>query len=238
MMIYMGLLCQHLINQGELQDGLLPPIVPIVLYNGTPRWKASQEVADCFTASLPGLALYRPKLRYHLVDEARLKLHPLTEVRNLAEALFSIEQSRTVKTTFDIMRLLDGVLSTPQMEPLRRTIGVWFKLLLRRKVPKANIQELDEIDDVLKESTMLEQTIERWFEDATMKGELRGELRGEQKGFAKLVALQLKLRFGPVPDWAQERLASASEEQLTEWAGTILTAQSLNDLFGVDGPVH
>ncbi len=24
MMIYMGLLCQHLINQGELQDGLLP----------------------------------------------------------------------------------------------------------------------------------------------------------------------------------------------------------------------
>jgi len=238
MMIYMGLLCQHLINQGELQDGLLPPIVPIVLYNGTPRWKASQEVADCFTASLPGLALYRPKLRYHLVDEARLKLHPLTEVRNLAEALFSIEQSRTVKTTFDIMRLLDGVLSTPQMEPLRRTIGVWFKLLLRRKVPKANIQELDEIDDVLKESTMLEQTIERWFEDATLKGELRGELRGEQKGFAKLVALQLKLRFGPVPDWAQERLASASEEQLTEWAGTILTAQSLNDLFGVDGPVH
>ena len=246
MMIYMGLLCQHLINQGELQDGLLPPIVPIVLYNGTPRWRASQEVADCFATSLPGLALYRPTLRYHLVDEARLQLHPLTEVRNLAEALFSIEQSRTVKNTFDIMRLLDSVLGTPQMEPLRRTIGVWFKLLLRRKVSQANIQELDEIDDVLKESTMLEQTIERWFEDATMKGvrqgeqqgELRGELRGEQKGFAKLVALQLKLRFAPVPDWAQERLASASEEQLTEWAGTILTAQSLNDLFGVDGPVH
>jgi len=238
MMVYMGLLCQHLINQDELQDGLLPPIVPIVLYNGKPRWKTSQEVADCFAASLPGLELYRPKLRYHLVDEARLKLHPLSEVRNLVEALFSVEQSHTVKNTFDIMRLLDGVLSTPEMEPLRRTIGIWFKLLLRRKVPKANIQELDEIDDVLKESTMLEQTIERWFYDATMKGVRLGEQRGEQKGISKIVALQLKLRFGPVPDWAQERLASASEDQLTQWASVILTAKSIEDLFGTDGPVH
>lgn len=230
MMVYMGLLSQHLINEGELQNGLLPPIVPIVLYNGTPAWKASQEVAECFGTSLPGLELYRPKLRYHLVDEARLKLHPLPEVHNLAEALFSVEQSRTVKATFDVMRALNGVLDTPQMEPLRRTIGVWFKLLLRRKVPKANIQELDEIDDVLKESTMLEQTIERWFDDATHKGEL--------KGSARIVLLQLKLRFGPVPEWVQERLTSSSEDQLIQWAGAILTAQSIEDIFGADGPVH
>lgn len=53
-------------------------------------------MADCFGPSLPGLELFRPKLRYHLVDEARLKLHPMAEVRNLAEALFQIEQSRTL----------------------------------------------------------------------------------------------------------------------------------------------
>ena len=230
MMVYMGLLSQHLIKEGELQDGLLPPIVPIVLYNGTPTWKAPQDVADCFGPSLPGLESFRPRLRYHLVDEARLKLHPIAEVRNLAEALFGVEQSRTLKNTLDIMRALDAMLDDPQMKPLRRTISTWFKLLLRRKVPQANIHELDDIDDILKESTMLEQTIERWFEDATMKG--------EQKGFARAVALQLQLRFGPVPDWAQERLGTASEEQLTQWLGSILTAKSIDDLFETDGPVH
>ncbi len=238
MMVYMGLLCQHLINEGELQDGLLPPIVPIVLYNGTPAWKTSQEVADCFAPSLFGLETYRPQMRYHLVDEARLKLHPMIEVRNLVEALFSIEQSRTVKNIFDIMRALDGVLSTPQMVPLRRTIGVWFKLLLRRKVPRANMEELDEIDDVLKESTMLEQTIERWFDDATMKGVRQGVQQGEIKGFARAVSLQIQLRFGSVPDWAQERLANAGEGQLTQLLGAILTAKSIDDLFGTNGPVH
>ena len=85
---------------------------------------------------------------------------------------------------------------------------------------------------------MLEQTIERWFDDATMKGELKGERKGELKGISKIVVLQMKLRFGPVPDWAQERLDNASEDQLTQWASAILTAQSLNDLFGADGPVH
>ena len=246
MMVYMGLLSQHLIKEGELQDGLLPPIVPIVLYNGTPAWKASQDVADCFGPSLPGLEPFRPRLRYHLVDEARLKLHPMAEVRNLAEALFGVEQSRTLKNTLEIMRALDAMLDDTQMKPLRRTISTWFKLLLRRKVPQANIHELDDIDDILKESTMLEQTIERWFEDATLKGVRQGEQKGRhegmqqgvQQGYARAVALQLQLRFGPVPEWAQERLGAASEEQLTQWLGSILTAKSIGDLFGTDGPIH
>ena len=67
-MVYLGLLSQHLVNEGELQNGLLPPIVPIVLYNGTPQWLHPQDVADCFGPSLPGLEHFRPRLRYHLVD--------------------------------------------------------------------------------------------------------------------------------------------------------------------------
>ena len=81
---------------------------------------------------------------------------------------------------------------------------------------------------------MLEQTIERWFEEATTKG----MNKGMQQGLAKAVALQLQLRFGPVPQWAQERLASASEEQLIAWTAAILTATSLQDLFGADSPLH
>lgn len=170
----------------------------------------------------------------------------LAEVRNLAEALFKVEQSGTLKNTLDIMQTLDALLCEPQMQPLRRTISTWLKLLLRRKVPQANIHELDAIDDILKESSMLEQTIERWFDDATMKGVRLGEQKGRQEGrqeglhqgFARAVTLQLQLRFGPVPEWAQERLSSASEEQLTHWLGAILTAQSIDDVFGADGPVH
>ena len=93
---------------------------------------------------------------------------------------------------------------------------------------------------------MLEQTIERWFDEATMKGVRQGIQqgleqgleRGLHQGFAKLVAPQLQPRFGSVPGWVQDCLRTASEEQLAGWAGAILTATSLADIFGTDGPVH
>jgi predicted transposase YdaD len=38
MMVYVGLLYQDLIKRGDvLADGRLPPVLPIVLYNGSPR---------------------------------------------------------------------------------------------------------------------------------------------------------------------------------------------------------
>ena len=97
---------------------------------------------------------------------------------------------------------------------------------------------------------MLEQTIERWFEDATMKGVRQGEQKGRREGmqqgvqqgmrqgYAGAVALQLQLRFGPVPAWVQTRLDAGTEEQLTQWLGSVLTAQSMEELFGTDGPTH
>jgi hypothetical protein len=49
-----------------------------------------------------------------------------------------------------------------------------------RKLPKASIHELHAIDDILKESTMLEQTIEGWFEGASMKGVRQRRQEGMQ----------------------------------------------------------
>jgi predicted transposase YdaD len=238
MMVYVGLLSQHLIREGELHEGLLPPVVPIVLYNGAAPWKAPTDVAHCYGPSLPGLEPYRPQLLYHLVDEARLKLHPMQEIRNLAEALFRLERSRTPHDIAQVLGALGAVLQGADMQPLRRTITVWVRMLLRRKAPRANIAEIDGINDLLEANAMLEQTIERWFDEATMKGVLQGVQKGRHEGFVKAVALQVQLRFGAVPAWAQTRLDEASEEQLIAWTAAILTAQSIDALFGSDGSGH
>ena len=214
-------------------------------------WKSATDVADCYGPSLPGLEPYRPRLLYHLVDEARLKLHPLPEMRNLAEALFRLERSRTPADIAQVLGALGQLLQGEAMQPLRRTISVWVRMLLRRKAPRANIDEIDTIHDLLEGSAMLEQTIERWFYEATMKGVNQGLQQGKQEGrqegrqegiqqgmhqgYAKALALQLRLRFGAVPQWVDTRLAQASEEQLMDWMGRILTASSLSELFGAAG---
>jgi len=63
----------------------------------------------------------------------------------------------------------------------------------------------------------------------------RGVQQGVHQGYAKALALQLRLRFGAVPQWVDTRLAQASEEQLMDWMARILSASSLSELFGEAG---
>ncbi|MGD0960913.1 MAG: Rpn family recombination-promoting nuclease/putative transposase [Methylomonas sp.] len=69
MMVYIGLLYQALIKQGEvLAGGRLPPILPIVLYNGKRNWTAPLDVNELIEAA-PGLMeKFVPSARYYLVD--------------------------------------------------------------------------------------------------------------------------------------------------------------------------
>jgi predicted transposase YdaD len=69
-MTYVGLLYQDLIRRRELAPGgRLPPVVPVVLYNGLPRWQAAVDIAELVAAGPGGLAQYRPRLRYLAVDQ-------------------------------------------------------------------------------------------------------------------------------------------------------------------------
>lgn len=67
---YTGQMFLKLIRNGELAaDGRLPPVLPVVIYNGRPRWSAAEEVGDTITAVGAGLAPFQPRQRYLLLDE-------------------------------------------------------------------------------------------------------------------------------------------------------------------------
>jgi hypothetical protein len=62
-------------------------------------------------------------------------------------------------------------------------------------------------------------------------GEARGEARGEEKGARSTVRLLLEVRFGSLPDWAEEKLGSASLDFLKHWLKRATSATSLEDVF-------
>lgn len=54
-LVYLSLLYQDLIKTGQLTtDGRLPPVLPIVLYNGSRRWDAPVEIADLIVSAPTG----------------------------------------------------------------------------------------------------------------------------------------------------------------------------------------
>lgn len=73
LMTYEGLLYEGLIRSQQLMPrGLLPPVVPIVLYNGRDRWTAPQDIAALIATAPGGLAIPRPRRPYQVIDVGKL----------------------------------------------------------------------------------------------------------------------------------------------------------------------
>lgn len=60
-----------------------------------------------------------------------------------------------------------------------------------------------------------------------------GRQQGVQQGLQQLLLKQLKMRFGALDDGIVQRLKDASADELDSWAGNILTAKSLDEVFQV-----
>jgi hypothetical protein len=58
-----------------------------------------------------------------------------------------------------------------------------------------------------------------------------GLAEGIEKGESTILRRQLTRRFGPLPEWPEQRLQSASSEQLEAWADAVLDARSLEEVF-------
>ncbi len=228
-LVYVGLLYQDLLRQGTLTfSGKLPPILPIVLYNGYGPWTGAPDIADLVEALPGGLERYRPSLRYCLLDEMRLAESELPSVRNLAAALFRLEQSRTPDDVRRVLGALVEWLGEPQHASLRHAFTVWLvRVLLPARAPGVRIPEVEDLQEV---GSMLAEDRIDWSLEWKQKGREEGREEG-LKAMRPAVLVQLEQRFGPLPDESRRRIeAIHSFEDLAALASRILMAGSLAEL--------
>jgi hypothetical protein len=147
---YVGLLYEGLMRSGQLTPGGgLPPVVPIVLYNGRGPWTAALDVAELIDAMPGGLVAYRSRQPYVLIDEARASDSALAAGQNLAAALFRLEQSRTPADVQRVLAALVAWLQDPAHESVRRAFTVWLKrVLLPGRLPTVSIPEVQDLAEM------------------------------------------------------------------------------------------
>ena len=158
MMVYQGLLYQDLIKQGKvLSDGRLPPVLPIVLYNGSQRWTAVRDVFDLIPP-VPGLVeQFKPRAKYLLVDENDYPDSELTPLKNLVAAIFRFEHPVSSEKIEELIALLEVWLV--DQPDLRKMLARWLRATLMRK-PEYRIL-LPEVDDLQELRIMLSERMER-----------------------------------------------------------------------------
>ena len=107
MQTYVGLLYQDLVRRHEFSPGmLLPPVLPLVFYNGAPRWNASMDLAQLLMETPAELAALQPSQRYVLIDQQRLDKTALAANADLLALLFRLELSVFSEVSDDVLPAL------------------------------------------------------------------------------------------------------------------------------------
>ncbi|MEW6708731.1 MAG: Rpn family recombination-promoting nuclease/putative transposase [Candidatus Riflebacteria bacterium] len=180
-MTYLGLLYQDLIRTKKIKEGgLLPPVLPIVLYNGERRWlKAPLDINDLIGPSPRGLEHYLPRLRYLLIDEMKYADEELSSINSLVASLFRLERQQTPEKIREILKLLIDWLKEPGQQSIRRAFTVWLgRLILPNRYPNSPVPEFNDLQEV---NTMLAETIKNWYIQWKEEGLKEGIKEGMEK---------------------------------------------------------
>lgn len=164
----------HSLRKQDPRMKRLPPVFPLVLYNGEAPWTAPLEFADLIHPQLAGS--YIPRFEYVKLAENEFRREELLQIRNLVGALFLVETSSVAEyasTVQHIVGILEGAHPEVYKEMLR-----WLWHTIGREAPA----ELDTIPLSKEVSTMLAAELQREREAQWQKGKAEGISEGLQKG--------------------------------------------------------
>ena len=212
MMTYIGLFYQDLAKSSEYKDKehLLPPVLPLVLYNGQDKWKVSCDMSG-IVAEAPGeLKKYQVKLKYLLIDEGRLKASTLAIERNLAAVLFRLEKSGTPSELKEAMTVLMQWLGDTRSQGLKRAFITWLKrIALPRRFPKIVFKEMQELQEV---NDMLAERMTEWTKEWETHGYSLGVQDGVQQRARDDILDILMTRFDAAPQDIADVLQNITDD--------------------------
>jgi len=232
--VYAGLLWQHLIDEHKLKSGdRLPPILPIVLYNSNPRWKAPTDTADLI--ALPedsSLWPWQPRVRYHLLDEGAFPGDDLARRKHVVALLFRLENCRHPDA---LIGLIDEVIGWFRCHPDYETVKRLFVEVVRQAADKTKARDITIPEDLQEVRIMLAQHAQEWKEEwiaeGVAKGMAKGIAKGKAEGKAEVLLRLLGRRFGPLAPGIEDRIRVAECDVLDDWADRVLDAHTVTEVF-------
>ena len=133
LMTYEGLFYQALLDsQPAAAWRKLPPVIPVVVYNGWEPWHVATDLGSLIGDLDPSAEIYRPQLRYRLVDESTYPREHLAALESPVADLFRVEKSRDWREVrSSVNRLRQSI--PPAEAGLRQAFETWLhKVILPR----------------------------------------------------------------------------------------------------------
>ena len=181
MLAYTALLYQRLAADGALRDHrALPPVLPVVIYNGRRPWTVPVEVRELVLADSERLAPYQRSQRYYLLDAGRVTDADLP-ADNLVSALVGLEKTRESGRLREPLQVLIDVLRAQPDDELTQAFATWLRhsLRLAGRLPAGGKDPLAQLQET---QTMLEENVREWTREWLEQGRTQGIEQGRTEG--------------------------------------------------------
>ena len=210
-----GMVHQERVRRGALRGtGRLPPVLPLVFYNGESRWGAAVQVRETIAPVGGVLDGVQPRLRYRVIDAGAVGAQdPGSE--NRVSALVRLENSATVVELWRGLREVFERFGGPEAVGFRAGLYEWARHspLVRRsgaELPPRRELEGGEM------ATLLEARAREWERQWYREGRAEGIGQGVEQGraeertrlyhrlvarkFGSEMARRLSERLGRIPE--------------------------------------
>ncbi len=215
------------------RGGAIPPVVPIVVYNGIKRWRGPRRFSDVLDAA-PELKRLTVDFGMVLLDLGAEPIARLSKNRTLRGGLLGLRVAAAppAKQAAVVLKAVEALSEDPS------TVALFLRYF-QTVAPRAALKALKRAvrEPAGKESVM--QSISDYLEQrGYRRGERKGRKEGREEGrevtLRKMVLQVLFTRFKKVPHSIEAKLASADAATLEGWHQKALTCQSVAAVFAAE----
>ena len=171
-----ALVHQELIRRGALREGgTLPPVLPVVVYNGERRWTAAVEVAETMAPVGGWLARCQPSQRYVLVDAGALGAQDLPP-GNWVSALIELENCPSTVALLHGLKEVFGRFRESEARGFRKALYEWARHspLTRYGEALPPLRELEGGEMATLHEARAREWEARWFQQGIEQGQAEG----------------------------------------------------------------
>lgn len=248
MLAYTALLWDDLIKTGTIKtNDKLPPIFPIVLYNGTSPWNAPVELSDLIHSFHQELNSYQPIYKYYIIDEKQIPSHVINNAKGGASYIVRVEQAYSRDKIIEIAVDFDRKSHDTELANIKLTMFEWMDDKLKQFT--ANVNDNNEI--LTEEKNMLSELIAKYKQpyidegytigrhdgytlgkdEGYSLGKNEGYFLGEAGGMQCVIKDILTEKFGPLPLSLEREIATIQDTaRLRQLSRVVYAVNSLKEV--------
>ncbi|GCD12552.1 Rpn family recombination-promoting nuclease/putative transposase [Clostridium tagluense] len=214
----------------------LPAVIPIVLYNGTNKWTSARNFKDIITGS----QLFGDNIldfKYILVDINRYSKEYLYEFKNIASAIFLLDQD--INAIEFLERLKNIVINFNSLTYEEKLLlKGWIKnttnnndiVNMNELVENIFNNEMEVESMVSNASNIFDKFKKEAIKEGLDEGKKEGMKEGMKEGKSELLIKQLIKRFNGLSDFYIENIKKLPEESIELIATNIFDLEKIEDI--------